>query len=196
MVICSRITFHDFSRVHFWPWPFQACCPESCAGPLNFIMHSWCEIIILSQSWTWLWILSNPGRSLFYPSPEIKFYPLIPTKNQFYPFIQKLSRHPWIGTVGALGAGRGTLRNMASVRHYFGNKTLSQIGCAFQEWDWPGAKLAKMHRNLLQIVAFYSCSWIVMTPTPHAEKNIFSLDLHWSQRWQHLDQNWLKERVE
>ncbi len=29
-------------------------------------------------------------------------------------------------------------------------------------------------------------------PTPLMQRNIFSLDLHWSQRWQNLDQNWLK----
>ncbi len=29
--ICSWLTFHDCSRVHFWP--FQACCPEICTGP-------------------------------------------------------------------------------------------------------------------------------------------------------------------
>ncbi len=35
-------------------------------------------------------------RVYFILSPIFKFYPLIPTKNKFYPFIQKLHRHPML----------------------------------------------------------------------------------------------------
>ena len=38
----------------------------------------------------------NPDLKLFYPSLEIEFYPLIPAKNNFYPFIRKEHPHPTI----------------------------------------------------------------------------------------------------
>ena len=35
----------------------------------------------------------NPDQKLFYLSPEIEFYPRIPAKNKFYPFIREERRH-------------------------------------------------------------------------------------------------------
>ena len=46
--------------------------------------------------------------------------------------------------------------------------------------------------RLLSIVTFERLFWSSKDPTP-MQGNIFSLDLHWSQRWQNLDENWLKD---
>ena len=44
----------------------------------------------------------NPDQRLFYPSSEMEFYPLIPARNIFYPFIRKEHHHPrdWIAKKG------------------------------------------------------------------------------------------------
>ena len=39
--------------------------------------------IIVSQPWTWVWILSNFNQGLFYPTPEILILSTIPNKINF-----------------------------------------------------------------------------------------------------------------
>ncbi len=73
------------------------------------------------------------------------------------------------------------------------NEPVNSTCLHIQEWDWPYMILAKMCRKKpLAIIAFARLFLNSKDPQPPMQRSIFSHDLHWSQRWQNLDHNWIK----
>ncbi len=83
-------------RQHSFPSSNFILIPPS---NLHFIAQSRFERLIYPNPEHEFKFYPNSDKNLFFPSPEIEFYPIIPTKNKFYPFIQRLRRQQKLVTV-------------------------------------------------------------------------------------------------